>query len=276
MKPIVWKTSGSPATDGAGVKLRRYLGTSEFGHLDPFLMLDEFGSDSPDDYLAGFPDHPHRGFETVTYLLEGTMEHRDSLGNVGVLSTGSVQWMTAGKGIIHSEMPKQKDGMLRGYQLWVNLPKVQKMISPGYVDIPRKDWASITFGKSKIELLSGTLGNANGPAKPKTPVLYGHWTIPSGEKLQIPYPIHWNGFFHVAKGEVFSGKEHFGISQLGVFGEGDYCELTNSSDLTAEGILVAGEPLGEPIAQYGPFVMNTKEEIYQTFADYQSGQFGRA
>jgi len=276
MKPVVFKTSGDPATDGAGVKLRRYLGTSSLRHLDPFLMLDEFRSDSPKDYIAGFPDHPHRGFETVTYLLHGVMEHQDSLGNSGLLETGGVQWMTTGRGIIHSEMPKQKAGLLRGYQLWVNLPKSLKMSNPGYVDISKKDWATLQDTNGRLELLAGTLGGTIGPHQPKTPLLYLHWYLKPGGEFRIPYPSDWNGFFHVGEGEVLVGDEHFGESQLGVFGQGDHVWIRNPNSKEANGILVAGEPIREPIVQYGPFVMNTEAEIQQAFRDYQTGILGRA
>ncbi|MCZ8156329.1 MAG: pirin family protein [Leptospira sp.] len=275
-RKLIYKSPGISATDGAGVKLRRMIGTDEIPNLDPFLMLDEFKSDSPEDYVAGFPDHPHRGFETVTYLLEGVMEHNDSKGNRGILETGGVQWMTAGRGIVHSEMPKQKDGMLRGYQLWVNLPAKQKMIEPGYFDVFRKDWARSEFGKSYIDVLTGKINGSIGPAVSKTPMLYAHFYIQPNDTISIPVAENWNGFTHVAEGEVEIGKEILKSGFIGIFGQGTIITISNpSATKLAEGILILGEPIGEQVVQYGPFVMNTKEEIMQAFSDYQSGNFGR-
>jgi len=274
-RKIIYQSPGIAATDGAGVKLRRMIGTETIPNLDPFLMLDEFKSDSPDDYVAGFPDHPHRGFETVTYLLEGVMEHNDSKGNRGLLETGGVQWMTAGRGIVHSEMPKQKDGMLRGYQLWVNLPAKQKMIEPGYFDVHRKDWVRWNSGKSYLDLLAGKIENSIGPAQSKIPMLYAHYNLQPNDKISFPIAENWNGFIHIAEGEVQVGEETLKSGAIGIFGLGTEITIQNpSTDKLSEGILVFGEPIGEPIVQYGPFVMNTKEEIMQAFTDYQSGNFG--
>ncbi|BDA79676.1 hypothetical protein LPTSP3_g26060 [Leptospira kobayashii] len=273
-RKILYKTSGIEATDGAGVKLRRMLGTEELPNLDPFLMLDTFKSDSPDDYLAGFPNHPHRGFETVTYLLDGVMEHNDSKGNKGVLEKGGVQWMTAGRGIVHSEMPKQENGMLRGYQLWVNLPSQLKMIEPGYFDVSRKDWAKLEQEGGFVDILSGEISGVKGPAQSKTPILYAHWFIKPNSSLQIPVAADWNGFVHVSEGDVEIGDTKLPNGYLGIFSNGEEILIKNSGKQTADGILVIGQPIGEPIAQYGPFVMNTKEEIMQAFTDFQSGNFG--
>jgi redox-sensitive bicupin YhaK (pirin superfamily) len=203
------------------------------------------------------------------------MEHNDSKGNRGILETGGVQWMTAGRGIVHSEMPKQKDGMLRGYQLWVNLPAKQKMIEPGYFDVARKDWARWTNGNSHIDLLTGKIDGVKGPAVAKIPMLYGHFFIPPNASLTFPVSANWNGFIHIAEGEIKIDKETLKTGYLGIFSNGNDITLSNpSNDTLAEGILVFGEPIGEPIAQYGPFVMNTKEEIMQAFTDFQSGNFG--
>ncbi|TGN19210.1 pirin family protein [Leptospira idonii] len=273
-RKISYKTSGIAATDGAGVKLRRMIGTEDIPNLDPFLMLDEFKSDSPDDYLAGFPNHPHRGFETVTYLLEGIMEHNDSKGNRGILEKGGVQWMTAGRGIVHSEMPKQENGMMRGYQLWVNLPSGLKMIEPGYFDVSRKDWKRLESEDGHIDILAGEISGIQGPAKSKTPLLYSHWYIKPNGSLKIPVSSQWNGFVHVAEGNIEIENESLPTGFLGVFGSGEEIVIENKTNSPAEGILVLGEPIREPIVQYGPFVMNTKEEIMQAFTDFQSGNFG--
>lgn len=271
---ILFKSNGIGARDGAGVKLNRLIGTQEIPNLDPFLMLDEFKSDSPDDYLAGFPNHPHRGFETVTYLLDGNMEHTDSKGNKGILEKGGVQWMTAGRGIIHSEMPKQENGLMRGYQLWVNLPSTLKMIEPGYFEVAKKDWVRLHRGNSYIDILCGSIEGVTGPAISKTPMLYAHYVIKAMDSIIFAIPQNWNGFIHTTEGSVEINSEILTTGTIGIFGNGDEVKIENTGDESVDGILILGEPIGEPIVQYGPFVMNTKEEIMQAYTDFQSGNFG--
>jgi quercetin 2,3-dioxygenase len=272
-RKIISVHKGNQVSDGAGVKLKRFIGTNEIRFLDPFLMLDEFRSDNPKDYLAGFPDHPHRGFETVTYLIEGKMEHKDSAGNSGVLEKGAVQWMTAGKGIIHSEFPKQEKGLLQGYQLWVNLPSILKMTNPGYKDYLKKDWEILETDSYTLEILSGEIENKKGPAKNLTPVLYLHYKIKPNSKMSLDVPENFNGFTHLILGEIESNGIRLKETELGIFSIGKKIDFENKSNSISEGILVLGEPIGEPVVQYGPFVMNTEKEIYQAIEDFQSGNF---
>ncbi len=272
-RKIISIHKGISVSDGAGVKLKRYIGTEEIRFLDPFLMLDEFRSDNPNDYLAGFPDHPHRGFETVTYLLEGIMEHKDSMGNKGILETGSVQWMTAGRGIVHSEFPKQKTGLLRGYQLWVNLPSNLKMTKPGYNDYLKKDWKFLETDNFILEILSGEVSGKKGPAKNLTPVLYFDFKIKPNQLMHIDVPENYNGFVHMISGEVESNQMSLKEGDLGVFSNGKYIQFQNKKDSISQGIIVLGEPINEPVVQYGPFVMNTEKEIYQAIEDFNSGKF---
>ena len=274
-----------PTSDGAGVKLRRSLGKSQGERLDPFLMLDEFFSDNPDDYLAGFPNHPHRGFETVTYMLDGHMLHQDHLGNRGDLKTGDVQWMTAGRGIIHSEMPQQERGRMRGFQLWINLPAKEKMKPAGYRDIPAAQIPRVELpGGGHAKVIAGTL-TVDARATPgpmqglSTDPLYLDVELPAGARFSHPVKPDYNAFLYTYEGGVEVGpagtaralKTH----SAGVLSPGDEIEIK----ATAEGarfILLAGRPLREPIAQYGPFVMNTRDEIEQAIRDYQSGALTRA
>jgi redox-sensitive bicupin YhaK (pirin superfamily) len=274
-----------PTSDGAGVKLRRSLGRSQGERLDPFLMLDEFFSDNPDDYLAGFPNHPHRGFETVTYMLDGHMLHQDHLGNRGDLKTGDVQWMTAGRGIIHSEMPQQERGRMRGFQLWINLPAKEKMKPAGYRDIPAAQIPVVDLpvgGRAKV--IAGTLmvgGSATpGPMQGlSTDPFYFDVELPAGARFAHPVKPDYNAFLYVYEGGVEVGPagntRALKTRSAGVLSPGDQIEITATAD-AARFILLAGRPLREPIAQYGPFVMNTPAEIEQAIRDYQSGTLTRA
>ncbi|MEZ4653313.1 MAG: pirin family protein [Candidatus Eisenbacteria bacterium] len=262
-------------SDGAGVRLKRSLGSAALELLDPFLLLDEFGSDRKDDSLGGFPDHPHRGFETVTYMLEGKMEHRDHLGNHGLLDSGSVQWMSAGHGIIHSEMPKQEDGKMWGFQLWVNLPASDKMRPPRYQDIPPSAIAEVDLeGGHRVRVVAGTFRGVTGPVREiVTEPLYLDFHLHPGVPIEIPLPERHNAFCYCYEGDLTAGangqKLHAG--SFAVLGKGDRLAIT-ALDRLSRCLVVAGKPIGEPVARYGPFVMNTREEIIQAIDDYRSGR----
>ncbi|AFT68375.1 Pirin-like protein [Alloalcanivorax dieselolei B5] len=263
-------------SDGAGVRLKRALGQNPAVRLDPFLMLDAFSSDNPDDYIAGFPPHPHRGFETVTYLVEGHMRHRDHLGNEGDLQQGGVQWMTAGRGIIHEEMPQQEDGLLRGFQLWINLPAAEKMKPAGYRDIhdreiPRLDLATggqIKAIAGKVDLAGESLtapvhGGSTDP-------LYLDVILRPGESVAVPLTPGYNAFLYLFEGAVTVAEDTVSVDHVAVLTDGDRVTLVAGRD-GARLLLLTGRPLGEPVAQYGPFVMNTQEELEQALQDYRNG-----
>jgi quercetin 2,3-dioxygenase len=277
-RAVVRVVRGQPTSDGAGVRLTRVIGGPSLPDLDPFLMLDEFRSDTAADYLAGFPDHPHRGFETVTYMLAGRMRHGDHMGNTGLLGPGSVQWMTAGRGIVHSEMPEQEDGLMWGFQLWVNLPARDKMTAPRYQDIPA-DRMPVVKDQSGavIKVIAGRYGDAEGPVQGiVTAPLYLDVHLPAGTTARVPVARGHAGFTYVYEGAVDvaepSGPRRLERGQLGVLGPGDALRVS-SRDAPAKLILVAGRPLGEPVVKYGPFVMNSEAEIMQAIEDYQSGRF---
>lgn len=263
-------------SDGAGVRLKRALGHNPTVRLDPFLMLDAFSSDNPDDYIAGFPAHPHRGFETVTYLVEGHMKHRDHLGNEGDLKQGGVQWMTAGRGIIHEEMPQQQDGLLRGFQLWINLPAREKMKPAGYRDVvdtemPRLDLPS----GGQVKAIAGEVvldgETLTAPVKGgATDPLYLDVKLRPGESLTVPITDGYNAFLYLFEGGLSVAGEDVPAEHTAVLDDGDQVTL-QAGEQGARLVLLAGKPLGEPIAQYGPFVMNTQEEIEQALRDYRAG-----
>jgi len=268
-------------SDGAGVKLRRSIGRTQHARLDPFLMLDEFGTENPDDYIAGFPNHPHRGFETVTYMLDGHMLHEDHLGNRGDLRSGDVQWMTAGRGIIHSEMPQQDKGRMRGFQLWINLPAAEKMKPAGYRDIPAADIPTVVLpGGGGVKVIAGTLEAAGrrtpGPMQGLiTDPLYLDVELPAGGAFAHPVAPDYNAFLYAYEGDIRIGPAGAALAlkqrSAGVLSPGERIEVA-AGDGGARFILLAGRPLKEPIVQYGPFVMNTREEIEQAIRDYQSGE----
>ncbi len=269
-----------PTSDGAGVKLRRSLGSGPFARLDPFLMLDEFYSDNPDDYLAGFPSHPHRVFETVTYMLDGRMEHKDHLGNTGDLGPGSVQWMTAGRGVIHSEMPRQSEGRMRGFQLWINLPAREKMKPADYRDIPSGDVPELAFDGGIARIIAGTLdmagqrvdGAVNGTGDSmSTDPLYIDLRLDPGSKTTIAVKSGHNSFVYLYEGDAVIGYQLLQRRNAGVLDGGDQVTV-QAGDQGARLLLLAGKPLDEPVVQYGPFVMNTREEIEQALSDYQEGR----
>ena len=262
---------GIQTIDGAGVNLTRIIGSPELNMLDPFLLLDEFGSDNPDDYIAGFPPHPHRGFETITYMLNGKWQHKDSAGNEGKLGEGSVQWMTAGRGIIHSEMPIQTDGLARGFQLWLNLPKEKKMIEPAYQDIESEQIPIVKEKAGMVKVISGNFQGTIGPGQSHTPILILDIQLLENSELTIPLTDGWNLFSFIYEGDVFAGQK-LSKGQLAVY-EKDGCVNFKTKDNKAGIFFAAGEPLNEPVARGGPFVMNTRGEVLQAFEDFQNGQF---
>jgi quercetin 2,3-dioxygenase len=274
---------GMPTSDGAGVKLTRVIGQPLLPDLDPFLMLDEFGTEKPEDYIAGFPDHPHRGFETVTYMLDGRMRHRDNHGNEGVLIPGSVQWMTAGRGLVHSEMPEQQEGRMRGFQLWLNLPSREKMTAPKYQEFgPERIPTATPAPGVTAKVIAGKVAGVVGPiAQPATDPTYLDLAIEPGATFRGELHADYAAFLYVYEGtmRVGEGAEASTVRahELAVLEEGSEVQLTGvtagADGKRARAILVAGRPLKEPVAKYGPFVMNTREELQQAFMDFQSGKF---
>ncbi|MGJ3231373.1 MAG: pirin family protein [Oceanicaulis sp.] len=274
LRPIVKTTRGMPASDGAGVKLTRLLGTPELSALDPFLMLDKFHSDNPDDYLAGFPPHPHRGFETVTYMVEGRMRHKDNKGHEGVIEPGGVQWMTAAGGIIHSEMPEQEDGLMSGFQLWVNLPAAEKMKPAAYQEYGAAEVATDRREGVTAKVVAGrTSTGVEGPVTGVTvEPFYAELVMQPGAVFEEPISDTRTAFAAVHSGSVETGGARLTEAMLGVFGAGDRVRLTAGPD-GARVILAAGKPIGEPIVWAGPFVMTTEGEVRQAMLDYQQGRF---
>ncbi len=274
---------GSATSDGAGVRLTRVIGQAQLPDLDPFLLLDEFGTDRPEDYIAGFPDHPHRGFETVTYMLEGRMRHRDNHGNEGVLVPGSVQWMTAGRGLVHSEMPEQQEGRMHGFQLWLNLPAREKMTAPKYQEFgPERIPVAAPAPGVTVRAIAGRVADITGPiSQPATDPTYLDLSLRPGAQFVHALPPEHAVFVYVFEGAMRIGAEPedriVHAHELAVLGAGDEVRLSGVSegtpDESARAILVAGRPLREPLARHGPFVMNTREELQQAFADFQSGRF---
>ncbi|HUO22227.1 MAG TPA: pirin family protein [Caulobacteraceae bacterium] len=273
---VIWSGRGMPASDGAGVKLNRVIGQPALPDLDPFLMLDEFGSDDPQAYIAGFPDHPHRGFETVTYMLDGRMRHRDNKGNEGLLTSGSVQWMTAGRGIIHSEMPEQEHGLMRGFQLWLNLPASDKMTAPRYQDIAPEQIPTATLAPgAAAKVIAGVIGGVLGPVAPgATEPVYGDISLEPGAMAQVALPDDHAAFVYVYEGQAEVGSPAQSVARgvIAVLGPGSALSLVGGPS-GARLMLAAGKPLKEPVAKYGPFVMNTVQELQQAFADFQAGRF---
>ncbi|MEI2454508.1 pirin family protein [Lysobacter firmicutimachus] len=272
------KLRGQPTSDGAGVRLTRVIGGPQLPDLDPFLLLDEFGTDRPEDYLAGFPEHPHRGFETVTYMLDGRMRHRDNHGNEGVLVPGSVQWMTAGRGLVHSEMPEQEQGRMRGFQLWVNLPAREKMTEPKYQEFAPDRIVQLAPAQGvQVKLIAGRLGDLRGPiAQPATDPVYLDVALADGAAWEYDLPEGHNAFAYVYEGEAAIGEGEDArtvqAQELAVLAGGSRLRLRALQPDTRL-IVVAGRPLREPVARYGPFVMNTKQELMQAFVDFQEGKF---
>lgn len=267
--------TGMPTSDGAGVKLTRVLTQNLQKRLDPFLMLDAFRSDDANDYIAGFPDHPHRGFETVTYMLTGRMRHRDSAGNEGLLQNGGVQWMTAGRGVIHSEMPEQENGVMEGFQLWLNLPAHSKMTAPWYRDFASADIPGyVTPQGVTVRVIAGTSnGVAGAVLRDQTEPLYLDIDLPAGNSFSASFPAAYNAFVYVYRGAVHIDGKTVGEGRMGILGHAPDAEgVVLTATERAQVLLIGGKPLGEPIVQYGPFVMNTQEQIYQAIADFREGR----
>ena len=267
-----------PASDGAGVKLRRSLGASPLARHDPFLMLDEFFSDNPEDYLAGFPAHPHRGFETVTYMLDGHLQHKDNHGNTGDLGPGDVQWMSAARGIIHSEMPQQTEGRMRGFQLWLNLPAKEKMKPAAYRDIPSAKIPVASVNGVKAKVIAGKLGDTVGPIHGgSTDPHYFDLVLAPNAVFEGQIPAGHNAFVYVYEGEARVGEEKQPLARrsAGLLSIGQEAVRIEAGGEGSRVLLLAGKPIAEPVVQYGPFVMNSREEIEQAIADYQSGALSR-
>jgi redox-sensitive bicupin YhaK (pirin superfamily) len=267
---------GVATSDGAGVKLTRVLSGRLQQRLDPFLMLDAFSSDDPDDYIGGFPDHPHRGFETVTYMLAGRMRHRDSAGHEGLLENGGVQWMTAGRGVIHSEIPEQEDGVMEGFQLWVNLPAPRKMDKPWYKDFPGGAIPEyVTPVGVKVRVIAGSSNGVQGAVtREVTEPLYLDVHLPAGAEFSTAIPATHNAFIYVYRGTATVDGVEVASRRMGILSnspEADSVTISAAGDTRL--LLIAGRPLNEPIVQYGPFVMNTQQEIHQALSDYNNGHF---
>jgi quercetin 2,3-dioxygenase len=266
---------GQATSDGAGVKLTRVLTHDLQRRLDPFLMLDAFGTDNPGDYVGGFPDHPHRGFETVTYMLQGRMRHKDSAGHEGLLVPGGVQWMTAGRGVIHSEMPEQQDGAMEGFQLWLNLPAKDKMREPWYRDITAAEIPEFSADGVRVRIIAGsTHGVAGAMARETTEPLYLDIHLDPGARFEQALPAAHNAFVYVYRGELALGDQIVRRQRLAILANdaGSDGIVLDAGAEAAKAILIAGRPLGEPIAQYGPFVMNSNAEIYQAVEDFRAGR----
>lgn len=267
--------AGIETSDGAGVNLTRVLTQNLQRRLDPFLMLDNFRSDNPDDYIAGFPPHPHRGFETVTFMIAGRMRHRDSAGHEGLLQNGGVQWMTAGRGIIHSEMPEQEDGLMEGFQLWLNLPAKRKMAPAWYRDIPKEEIPEyVTPQGVSVRVIAGTSSGVTGAiTREDTEPIYVDIDLPAGSTFSTAVPANHNSFVCVYRGAVTIAGKPLTERNMGILANDPQADgVTISASVPAKAILVSGKPLGESIMQHGPFVMNTQEELYQAIRDYQLGR----
>jgi len=266
---------GKPTSDGAGVRLTRLLTQDLQRRLDPYLMLDAFGSENPDDYIAGFPDHPHRGFETITYMIAGRMQHRDSAGHAGLLENGGVQWMTAGRGVIHSEIPQQEQGAMEGFQLWLNLPADDKMREPWYRDFAAADLPRFrTAVGVEVSVIAGTShGMAGAVTRVATVPLYLDLHLPAGTRFAQALPPDHNAFVYVYRGAVAIGDSRIQTQRMAILANDDLADgVIIEAAEEAKVLLVAGRPLHEPIAQHGPFVMNTQEEILQTLSDFHAGR----
>ncbi len=267
--------AGQATSDGAGVKLTRVLTQDLQRRLDPFLMLDAFGSDQPGDYIAGFPDHPHRGFETITYMIAGRMRHRDSAGNEGLLDDGAVQWMTAGRGVIHSEMPEQEDGVMEGFQLWLNLAGIDKMQPPGYRDIPSAQIPEQRGDGVTVRVIAGSSQGVTGAVqRPRTEPVYLDLHLAPGARFEQPLPAGHNAFVYVYRGALSVGETAVPAQRMAILANdasSDGVSLQAGSAPT-RALLIAGAPLHEPIAQHGPFVMNTREQLIQAVQDFQAGR----
>ncbi|MCH8180535.1 MAG: pirin family protein [Proteobacteria bacterium] len=272
--------AGQATSDGAGVKLTRVLTHQLQRRLDPFLMLDAFGSDQADDYIAGFPDHPHRGFETVTYMIAGRMRHRDSAGHEGLLENGGVQWMTAGRGVIHSELPEQEEGLMEGFQLWLNLPARDKMRAPWYRDFKAEELPRFTTAQGvDVTVIAGHSHGIDGAVtRDVTAPLYLDLHLPAGARFEQSLPASHNAFVYVYRGEVDVAGQAVPTQRMGLLANDAQADgvAIEAGGAGARVLLLAGAPLHEPIAQYGPFVMNTQQEIFQALNDHRDGRLGES
>ncbi|MDZ5458175.1 pirin family protein [Azohydromonas lata] len=269
--------AGTPTSDGAGVKLTRVLTQPLQRRLDPFLMLDAFGTDNPDDYIAGFPDHPHRGFETVTYMIAGRLRHRDSAGHEGLLENGGVQWMTAGRGLVHSELPEQQEGRMEGFQLWLNLPSDQKLCEPGYRDIASGQIPELQTAEGvRVRVIAGAShGVAGAVQRERTEPLYLDLHLPAGAAFEQALPAAHNAFIYVYRGALDVADTPVAVQRMALLRNdagSDGVRMRAGAE-GARALLIAGQPLNEPIAQYGPFVMNSNEQIFQAVEDFRAGRF---
>ena len=273
--------TGRSTSDGAGVRLTRVLTQDLQRRLDPFLMLDAFASDDPDDYIAGFPDHPHRGFETVTYMIAGRMRHRDSAGHQGLLENGGVQWMTAGRGLIHSEIPQQEQGTLEGFQLWINLPGRDKMQPPWYRDFANAELPQfVTPQGVAVTVIAGESQGVTGAVtRQATDPLLLDLHLPAGARFEQPLPAGHNAFVYVYRGSIGIADRSVPTQRMAILANDAWADgvvIEATTEAPARALLVAGQPLREPIAQYGPFVMNTEREIYQALNDFRDGRLGES
>ena len=267
--------TGQATSDGAGVKLTRVLTQPLQRRLDPFLMLDAFGSDQPGDYIAGFPDHPHRGFETITYMIAGRLRHRDSAGNEGLLSNGGVQWMTAGRGVIHSELPEQEAGLMEGFQLWLNLHSADKMQPPGYRDIPSAQIPEWQADGCTVRVIAGhSHGVAGAVQRPQTEPIYLDIHLAPGASFEQALPPGHNAFVYVYRGALDIHGSAVPVQRMALLAQDPDTDgvRLQAGALASRALLIAGAPLNEPIAQHGPFVMNTREQLHQAVQDYQAGR----
>ncbi len=272
------RIAGRDSMDGAGVRIKRSVGASQFARIDPFLMLDNFSSDNPDDYIAGFPAHPHRGFETVTYMIEGRMRHRDHMGNEGILRSGGVQWMTAGRGVIHEEMPEQEEGLMSGFQLWINLPAAEKMKPAAYQNIEPEEVAEFDAAEGvHVRLVAGQLMDIGGSSQvgPVNGIsrqpLFAEIQMQPNTRYTLPVPAELSGFVYLFEGGARLPNEPLNLAEAAELDGGDQVDLQAGMG-GARLLIVAAKAIGEPIAQYGPFVMNTHDEIEQAISDYQANR----